>query len=196
MVSLSPAAIAFPTEDDDSAVVPSNPVRSEPRTRRARGKTAMLSAAILMNLAILSIPVPAQAAPDQAKRGASAMTNREAWDIYQKYISAWNTNDIEQRLKIANDVLADTIEYQTARHDWSTGRALVIQDMAAFHEKFPGGHFEIGDVSAHHDVALLTWVIVPADGKVFAQGGDQITVDPSGKISKIITFAPSVKDPT
>jgi hypothetical protein len=194
MVSLSPAAMAFPTEDDDSAVI-RNSAPSEPRPRRACGKTVMRSVAILMNLAFLLIQVPAQAAPDQAKRGASAMTNREAWNIYQKYISAWNTNDVEQRLKIANDVLADTIEYQTARHDWSTGRTLVIQDMATFHEKFPGGHFEIGDVSAHHDVALLTWVIVQADGKVFARGGDQITVDPSGKISKIITFAPSVKDP-
>ena len=194
MVSLSPAAMAFPTEDDDSAII-RNSAPSEPRPRRARGKTIMRSAAILMNVAILLIQVPAQAAPDQAKKGASAMTNQEAWNIYRKYIGAWNANDIEQRLKIANDVLADTIEYQTARHDWSTGRTLVIQDMATFHEKFPGGHFEIGDVSAHHDVALLTWVIVQADGKVFARGGDQITVDPSGKISKIITFAPSVKNP-
>jgi hypothetical protein len=51
------------------------------------------------------------------------------------------------------------------------------------------------DVSSHHNVALLTWVIIQADGKEFARGGDQITVDRNGQISKITTFAPSVKDP-
>ena len=95
----------------------------------------------------------------------------------------------------ANDVLDENIAYQTVRHDLSIGRSLVIEDMATFHERFPGGHFEIGDVSSHHNVALLTWVIIQAGGKEFAQGGDQITVDRNGKISKIITFAPSARDP-
>ncbi len=122
------------------------------------------------------------------------MTNKEAWTLYTKYLGAWNTTDFKSRLDIASDVLAENMEYQTARHDWSTGRALVIEDMATFHKKFPGAHFEIGDVSAHHNVALLTWVIVQADGSIFAKGGDQITVDRSGKISKIITFAPSARD--
>jgi hypothetical protein len=125
----------------------------------------------------------------------SVMTNHEAWKLYEKYLSAWNTTSIEQRLKIANEVLVENIEYQTARHDLSIGRSLVIEDIATFHERFPGGHFEIGDVSSHHNVALLTWVIIQADGKEFARGGDQITVDRNGKISKITTFAPSAKDP-
>ncbi len=123
------------------------------------------------------------------------MTNHEAWRLYEKYISAWNTTSIEDRLQIAAEVLSETIEYQTVRHDWSTGRSIVIEDMATFHERFPGGHFEIGDVSSHHDVALLTWVIVQADGKEFARGHDQITVDRNGTISKIITFGPSANSP-
>ncbi|KMS59352.1 isomerase [Novosphingobium barchaimii LL02] len=67
--------------------------------------------------------------------------------------------------------------------------------MATFHEKFPGGHFEIGGVSTHHNVSLLLWVIIQADGTEFARGGDQITVGRDGKISKIITFAPFATDP-
>ncbi|WP_407176744.1 nuclear transport factor 2 family protein [Bradyrhizobium sp. STM 3562] len=106
-------------------------------------------------------------------------------------LSAWNTTSIEQRLEIANEVLSENIEYQTARHDLCTGRAQVIEDMATFHERFPGRHFEIGGVSSHHNVALLTWVIIQADGKEFARGRDQITVDRNGRISKITTFAPS-----
>src|SRR3954468_16691286 len=91
-----------------------------------------------------------QAAPDPARTGGS-MTNQEAWKLYEKYLGAWNTTSIEQRLKIANEVLDENIEYQTARHDLSIGRSLVIEDMATFHERFPGGHFEIGDVSSHHN---------------------------------------------
>ncbi len=124
------------------------------------------------------------------------MTNQAAWTLYEKYLGAWNTTSIEERLKIANEVLSDKIEYQTARHDLGTGRSQVIEDMATFHERFPGGHFEIGDVSSHHDVAILTWIIIQADGEEFARGLDMITVDREGRISKITTFAPSVKAPT
>jgi hypothetical protein len=123
------------------------------------------------------------------------MDNGEAWKIYEKYIGAWNATSVEQRLKIASEILSDGVEYYTPRHDRSVGQSKIMEDIASFHENFPGGHFEIGDVSAHHDVALLTWVIVQADGKVFAQGPDQITVDQSGKISKITTFAPPEKHP-
>lgn len=123
------------------------------------------------------------------------MTNHDAWNLYEKYLSAWNTNAIEERLHIAAEVLIENIEYQTVRHDVGTGRAQVIEDMAAFHEKFPGGHFEIGDVSSHHNVALVTWVLIQADGKEFARGHDQLTVDGHGRISKIITFGPSSNHP-
>ncbi len=125
----------------------------------------------------------------------TVLTHPDAWAIYTKYLSAWNTTSIEQRLKIAAEILSENIEYQTVRHDLCTGRSQVIEDMATFHERFPGGHFEIGDVSAHHNVALLTWVIIQADGKEFARGHDQLAVDRSGKISKITTFGPSVKYP-
>jgi hypothetical protein len=171
---------------------------SNPMAARRLGRTILRNATILVgfaSLASLAISVSVQAAPDLTKRGGSVMTNHEAWKLYEKYLSAWNTTSIEQRLKISNEVLSENIEYQTVRHDLTLGRALVIEDMATFHARFPGGHFEIGDVSSHHNVALLTWVIIQADGKEFARGHDQITIDDNGKISKIITFGPSVSDP-
>jgi hypothetical protein len=91
------------------------------------------------------------------------MDNGEAWKIYEKYIGAWNATSVEQRLKIASEILSDGVEYYTPRHDRSVGQSKIMEDIASFHENFPGGHFEIGDVSAHHDVALLTWVIVQAE---------------------------------
>ncbi|MCJ9671406.1 MULTISPECIES: nuclear transport factor 2 family protein [Neorhizobium] len=168
---------------------------SNPIAAQQWGSAVLRYAVILVSLVVLPIPASAQAVPGPAKREGSAMTNQEAWKIYKKYLSAWNTTSIEERLKIANEVLSENIEYHTARHDLTTGRSLVIEDMATFHERFPGGHFEIGDISSHHNVALLTWVIIQADGKEFARGGDQITVGSNGQISKITTFAPSVKDP-
>jgi len=33
------------------------------------------------------------------------MNSSEAWKIYEKYLSAWNTTSIEERLRIAAEVL-------------------------------------------------------------------------------------------
>ena len=124
------------------------------------------------------------------------MNNQEAWWLYERYLGAWNTTSTDERLSIAEAVLDEKLEYQTARHDLSIGRSKALEDMATFHERFPGGHFEIGDVSSHHDVAVLSWVIIQADGQEFARGIDQIRVGRDRRISKITTFAPSVKTPT
>jgi hypothetical protein len=143
----------------------------------------------------VATPNAVVSAPGAAVKERLKMTNREAWSLYQKYLNAWNSNSIEQRVKIAAELLTENIEYQTVRHDLGTGRSQVVEDMATFHGKFPGGHFEIGDVSSHHNVALVTWVIIQADGKEFARGHDQLTVDGDGRISKLVTFGPSAKDP-
>lgn len=169
--------------------------RSNSTTVSRRGSTILPFVVISISLLVSPAPVSAQADPDPAKRERSVMNNQEAWKLYEKYLGAWNTTSIEERLKIANEVLSENMEYQTARHELSTGRSVVIEDMAAFQERVPGGHFEIGDVSSHHNVALLTWVMIQADGKEVARGGDQITVGSNGQITKIITFAPSVKNP-
>jgi hypothetical protein len=95
MVSLSPVAIdTFLTGDDDSAVVVLN---SNSMAARRRGSTILRNATILMSLLSLLVSVSAQAAPDPAKRGGSVMTNREAWKLYEKYLSAWNTT-LRQRV--------------------------------------------------------------------------------------------------
>lgn len=169
--------------------------RSNPMAARRRGSRVLALVGVVLSLLVSPVTVSAQAGPAPAKREGSVMTNQEAWKLYEKYLSAWNTTSTEERLKIANEVLSENMEYQTARHDLSIGRTVVIEDMAAFQARVPGGHFEIGDVSAHHNVALLTWVMIQADGKEVARGGDQITVGRNGQITKIITFAPSVTNP-
>ena len=78
------------------------------------------------------------------------MTNPEAWKVYAKYLEGWKPVSKEQRIRIAAEVVAEDVEYCTSRHE-SGNRETAMDDMAAFQEKFPGGHFEVGDVSAHHD---------------------------------------------
>lgn len=132
--------------------------------------------------------------PVYADAPARSLTNQDAWKLYEKYIEGWKQLPDAQRTKIIAEVVADDARYTTPRHA-TGGRMTMIADMAAFQQKFPGGHFDIGDVSAHDDVALLTWVLVQGDGKVFARGHDQIRVSPDGKIVDLITFAPSATKP-
>ena len=122
------------------------------------------------------------------------MTNQEAWKLYQGYLEGWKAISDERRAEIAAEVLSEDLQYSTALHG-SGGRRNATEDMAAFQQKFPGGRFDVGDVSAHHDIALLTWVLVQADGTIFAKGHDQIRVSPEGKIINLITFPPSVSTP-
>lgn len=122
------------------------------------------------------------------------MTNQEAWAIYENYIQAWKPISDERRRSLATESIAEDAQYSSPLLQ-AGGRESIIQRMSTFQEQFPGGHFEIGDVSAHHDVALLTWILVQADGTVFAKGHDQIRVSSAGKIVSLITFAPPVSKP-
>lgn len=165
-------------------------------------QSALLTKSLVFLFAVTAI---SQARADNAKDNpqppaagkmekTSTMTNGDAWKIYARYLEGWRATSDEQRRKIAVEVVAENVLYTTPRHE-TGNRNTVIEDMATFQSKFPGGHFDIGDVSAHHDVALLTWVLVQADGKIYAKGHDQIRVSPDGKIASIITFAPSVTKP-
>lgn len=122
------------------------------------------------------------------------MTNQQAWSIYEKYIEPWKPISQEKRLELANSIISEDARYSSPILE-SGDRNSIIARMGAFQTQFPGGHIEIGDVSAHHDVALLTWIIVQADGTVFARGHDQMCVSPDGKIVSITTFAPPVRQP-
>jgi hypothetical protein len=149
-------------------------------------------------VAVWLVPVPAQTGPQAGskhkKEKAIMLTNQDAWNVYERYVEGWKAISDEQRVKIAAEVIAADVQYSTPRHE-SGGRATMIEDMAAFQVRLPGGHVDIGDVSAHHDVAILTWVLVQADGTVVAKGHDQIRVSPEGKIVSLITFAPPVAKP-
>ena len=151
-------------------------------------------AALCLVMLTATYSVAAEKESKNERKGVAEMTNKDAWTLYNKYLTGWNSGSDDVQKKVIAEVTTDSIEYRTRNHEMG-GRAAIIEDIATFHKKFPGAHFETGDVSTHHDVALLTWVLVQADGKVFAQGHDQLRVSAEGKISSIITFPPSTKSP-
>jgi hypothetical protein len=108
------------------------------------------------------------------------ITNQEVWKLYAQYANAWKPNSYQQRTRMLADVL---------------GLDILLEDMQGIQNKVPGGYFNVEDVSTHHDVSLLTWLLVQADGTVLAKGHDQIRVSAEGKIVDLLTFAPSVSEP-
>lgn len=120
-------------------------------------------------------------------------TNQQVWKLYAQYADAWKPNSDQQRKKMLADVLDKDFHYQTP--EFEGGLDTLLKDMAEIQKKVPGGYFEMEDVSAHHDVALLTWLLVQADGTGLVKGHDQIRVSPEGKIVNLITFGPSVSKP-
>lgn len=121
------------------------------------------------------------------------ITNQQAWTIYARYLEGWRATEAAEREAIISEVIAPDVHYSTRNHA-SADRTAVIADAATFQAKFPGGHFEIGDVSTHHAVGLLTWVLIH-DGKEVARGHDQLHVNAAGKVVELITFPPSQPAP-
>jgi predicted ester cyclase len=118
------------------------------------------------------------------------MTNGEALNLYQRYVEGWKAVSDEQRRAVIEEVVDENVRYSTPQHA-SGGRQTIAADIEAFQQEFPEGRFDIGDVSAHHDTALLTWILIDSDGKELVRGHDQILVSSSGKIVGLTTFAPS-----
>lgn len=121
------------------------------------------------------------------------ITAKEAWVIYAKYVSGWRAVSDKERRQIATEIIDENAQYSSPILELG-GIESMIARMSKFQEEFPGGYFEIGGASAHHDVALLTWIIMKADGTEFARGHDQMRVSPEGKILSMTTFAPPITE--
>ena len=118
----------------------------------------------------------------------------KAIDLYKQYVKAWSAISDQERRSILASVLETEILYRIPRME-GTGHQIVIDDMNEFQAKFPGGQFALHSVSEHHDVALMEWALILADGTTAALGHDAIRVTPEGKLGQIVTFAPSTLEP-
>lgn len=117
------------------------------------------------------------------------MTNLQALSIYQSYVEAWKPISDEQRKSILSEVFDENVEYLVP--GYVGGTSVAIGDMEHFQKQYPGAHFDIENVSTHHDVALFKWVLILPDGKVTVKGHDCIRFSPAGKIASLLMFGPA-----
>lgn len=117
------------------------------------------------------------------------MTQQQVLNVYKAYVEAWKPIDDATRRSIVADVFDEKVEYLVP--EYVGGASAAIEDMERFQKQFPGAHFEIENVSAHHEVALFQWVLVLPDGKVTVKGHDCIRFSPGGKILSLLTFGPA-----
>ena len=117
------------------------------------------------------------------------MTNLQALNVYQTYVEAWKPISDAQRKSILSEVFDENVEYLVPEYVGGTSAA--IEDMERFQKQYPGAHFDIENVSTHHEVALFKWVLILPDGKVTVKGHDCIRFSPAGKIVSLLTFGPA-----
>jgi hypothetical protein len=117
------------------------------------------------------------------------MTNLQALKVYQAYVEAWKPISDAKRKSILSEVFDENVNYLVP--EYVGGTAAAIEDMERFQKQYPGAHFEIENVSAHHEVALIKWVLILPDGKATVKGHDCIRFSPAGKILSLVTFGPA-----
>jgi hypothetical protein len=117
------------------------------------------------------------------------MTNLQALRVYQAYVEAWKPISDAQRKSILSEVFDENVEYLVPEYVGGTSAA--IEDMERFQKQYPGAHFDIENVSTHHEVALFKWVLILPGGKVTVKGHDCIRFSPDGKILSLLTFGPA-----
>ncbi len=123
------------------------------------------------------------------ERREITMTNLQALSVYQRYVEAWKPISDAQRKTILSEVFDENVEYLVPQ--FVGGASATIEDMERFQKQYPGAHFDIENVSTHHEVALFKWVLVLPDGKVTVKGHDCIRFSPGGKIVSLLTFGPA-----
>lgn len=118
------------------------------------------------------------------------MTTQQALNVYRIYVGAWKPISDAERKSILTEVFDENVEYLVP--EFVGGASAAIEDMERFQKQYPGAHFEIENVSSHHEVALFKWVLLLPDGKVTVKGHDCIRFSPAGKIASLLTFGPGL----
>ena len=118
----------------------------------------------------------------------------QAANLYKHYVTAFAAIPDDERRKILDSVLDTEVGYRNPTME-GTGTQIVLDDILIFQTKFPGGRFTLHSVSEHHDVALMEWQLVLADGTLGVRGHDAVRITPEGRFGQITTFAPSTLQP-
>ncbi len=118
----------------------------------------------------------------------------KAIELYKHYVTAFSAIPDQERRTILDAVLDTQIAYRNPTME-GAGHQIVLDDIHIFQAKFPGGRFALHSSSEHHDLALMEWQLILADGTPGVRGHDAVRITPEGRFDSIVTFAPSTPEP-
>lgn len=113
-------------------------------------------------------------------------------ELVQRYLTAWNETDAEQRKAVLAEVFAADATYTdplvTVR-----GHAELDAAIAGVQEQFGGPVFSLGGaVDAHHDIARFTWNLGPEGAEPLIVGFDVAVIGDDGRITQVLGFLDKV----
>ena len=118
----------------------------------------------------------------------------KAVELYRHYVTAFSAIPDQERRDILDAVLDTEVVYRNPTME-GAGHQIILDDIDIFQAKFPVGQFALHSSSEHHDVALMEWQLILADGTPGVRGHDAVRVTPGGRFGSIVTFAPSTPEP-
>jgi hypothetical protein len=119
----------------------------------------------------------------------------KAVELYKHYATAFSAISDQERRRILDSVLETNVIYRNPRMEGRGPQIIIDNINDYFQAKFPGGQFVLHSFSEHHDVALMEWQLILADGTLGVRGHDTIRVTPEGTFAQIVTFAPPTLEP-
>lgn len=107
--------------------------------------------------------------------------------LWQNYAACWSA-DLDTRPGALALVAVDDVAYRDPGTE-TNGLAELAGYMEGFTGAFPGHHFRIDEVTAHHGRSLARWAQVDQDGTTVAAGAS-IALHRDGRLADVTGFFP------
>ena len=113
-------------------------------------------------------------------------------NVWERYVSAWNTPDQARKHRILAECLADGCVY-TDPLQRAGSPAELEQYMGAFHHQLPGARFETRYFLAHHGRSIARWQMT-RDDVVLGDGMSYGEYDAQHRLVAITGFFEAASD--
>ena len=115
------------------------------------------------------------------------MTERDATGVYKAYFAVFAETSSMKREELLRSVAAEDILYSNPGV-CGTGIDTLLDHIARFQERFPGGHFRINWVRQQHDQLLGEWTQLADDGSEIITAHSYAHLDGDGLIAQFAGF--------
>jgi hypothetical protein len=109
----------------------------------------------------------------------STETIAQQWD---DYLNAYRDVTVGERGRLLRGCAADDIVFSNPMGPEGRGLANLIEHVAQFQARNPGGYFESTELLVHHGQLLSSWTMCKADGSPLAKGHTYARFDERGQL--------------